>query len=107
MGLVSTSWVPYQTRRTLVCKGLNVTNLGPLAGLTGLRHLNCARMTVVDLAPLAALTGLQSLNIRCTPAIDRAPLACVDASRSRAQHGSLSHALAAYGVRIFQFICLL
>jgi internalin A len=53
------------------------TNLGPLAGLTGLQSLNCERMPVVDLAPLAALTGLQSLNIRGTPAIDRTPLAAL------------------------------
>jgi hypothetical protein len=55
--------------------GTGVSDLTPLAGLTGLHTLHLSRTDVSDLAPLAALTGLQSLYLYGTGVSDLTPLA--------------------------------
>jgi hypothetical protein len=52
-----------------------ITDLRPLAGLTGLQSLDLGDTQVTDLTPLAGLTGLQSLNLWNTRVKDIAPLA--------------------------------
>ena len=56
-----------------------VTDLAPLAALTGLKHLRCSWMDgVTDLAPLATLTGLQHLECSYMLGVpDLAPLAAL------------------------------
>jgi internalin A len=57
-----------------------LTDLSPLAGLTGLQSLNlsdCQRVT--DPAPLAGLQALQSLDLASTAVTDLAPLAGLQA----------------------------
>ena len=54
-----------------------VTDLSPLAGLTGLRSLNLNRTQVTSLSPLAGLTGLHWLTIGSTQVNDISPLAGV------------------------------
>ena len=40
-----------------------MTDVGPLAALTGLQSLNLMDTQVRDVGPLAALTGLKSLDL--------------------------------------------
>jgi Leucine-rich repeat (LRR) protein len=65
----------FSALRELVLCYLNVTNLSPLAGLTGLQRLTIVSVPVEDLAPLAGLAGLQVLNLSQLPASDVTPLA--------------------------------
>jgi Leucine-rich repeat (LRR) protein len=46
--------------------GTDISDLAPLAGLTGLHVLYLSGTKVSDLAPLAGLTGLQSLHLSRT-----------------------------------------
>ena len=52
----------------------HLTDIAPLAGLTGLTTLSLARTQVSDIAPLAGLTGLTSLDLFHTQVSDLAPL---------------------------------
>ncbi|MDD2868159.1 leucine-rich repeat domain-containing protein [Neomegalonema sp.] len=52
-----------------------ISNLMPLAGLTGLQELNLASTEVRDLTPLAGLTELRTLDLSYTPISDLTPLA--------------------------------
>ena len=44
----------------------NISDLSPLAGLTGLQSLYLSRTEVSDLSPLAGLKGLHVLGLSCT-----------------------------------------
>ena len=55
--------------------GTDVSDLAPLAGLTGLQWLGLDGTGVSDLAPLAGLTGLETLFLNGTDVSDLAPLA--------------------------------
>ncbi|MFA5894030.1 MAG: leucine-rich repeat domain-containing protein [Candidatus Margulisiibacteriota bacterium] len=56
--------------------GTSVSDLRPLAGFTGLRHLSLSYSRLVsDLRPLAGLTGLQRLHLGDTQVSDLRPLA--------------------------------
>ncbi|MDJ0628834.1 MAG: COR domain-containing protein [Rhodobacter sp.] len=59
-----------------------VSDLGPLAGLTALQNLDCRNTQVSDLGPLAELTALQSLTISGTEVSDLGPLAGLTALQS-------------------------
>ena len=59
-----------------------VTDLIPLAALTGLRFLYLTSTPVTDLTPLAGLTGLLSLDLSDTPVTDLTPLAKLKALQS-------------------------
>jgi Leucine-rich repeat (LRR) protein/membrane-associated phospholipid phosphatase len=61
--------------RDLDLSGTQVRNLAPLGGLTGLRSLNLQFLRVSDLSPLAGLTGLRALNLGGTEVRDLASLA--------------------------------
>jgi Leucine-rich repeat (LRR) protein len=50
------------------------TDLGPLAGLTGLQALVLSRTRVADLGPLAGLFELQALDVSGTRVTDLASL---------------------------------
>ena len=52
-----------------------MSDLAPLAKLTGLQRLDLDGTGVSDLAPLAKLTGLQRLDLDDTSVCDLAPLA--------------------------------
>ncbi len=56
------------------CKYTEVTDLSPLAGLTGLTTLKLGNTPVTDLSPLAGLTGLWWLDLSGTPVTDLSPL---------------------------------
>jgi hypothetical protein len=51
-----------------------VTDLTPLAGLTRLTELSLSDTGVTNVMPLAGLTGLTALRLRNTPVVDLAPL---------------------------------
>ena len=59
----------------LSLKGAPITDLGPLAGLTGLQSLGLIGTSVSDLSPLAGLTGLQTLVLTGASVSDLSPLA--------------------------------
>lgn len=61
--------------QSLGLSGTKVSDLSPLAGLTGLQALNVSHTQVSDLSPLARLTGLQALDLRYTQVSDLLPLA--------------------------------
>jgi hypothetical protein len=61
--------------QTLDLCGTEVSDLTPLAGLTGLQTLDLSGTEVSDLTPLAGLTGLQKLDLRHTQVSDLTPLA--------------------------------
>lgn len=52
-----------------------VADLSPLAGLSGLQQLYVSDTQIVDLIPLANLSGLQWLSVASTPVADLSPLA--------------------------------
>ena len=52
-----------------------ITDLSPLAGLSGLTTLHLISTPVRDLSPLAGLSGLTTLDLRLTPVRDLSPLA--------------------------------
>jgi len=52
-----------------------VSDLSPLAGLTGLQELSLNQTAVSDASPLAGLTGLQTLSLSQTAVSDPSPLA--------------------------------
>ena len=54
-----------------------VSDVAPLAALTGLQNLDLRNTPVSDVAPLAALTVLQVLDLRNTQVSDVAPLAAL------------------------------
>lgn len=56
-----------------ICKQLR--NLSPLAGLGELKSLNLNSTPVRDLLPLAGLSALTTLDLTCTPVSDLSPLA--------------------------------
>ena len=60
--------------RSLNLGSTPVIDLSPLAGLTGLRALDLWGATVTDLSLLAGLTGLQSLDLRRTRVTDLSPV---------------------------------
>ncbi|QOY88962.1 COR domain-containing protein [Paludibaculum fermentans] len=60
--------------QTLNVSGTQVSDLGPLSGLTGLQTLNVSGTQVSDLGPLAGLTGLQTLRVSGTQLSDLGPL---------------------------------
>jgi Leucine-rich repeat (LRR) protein/membrane-associated phospholipid phosphatase len=60
--------------KMLDISGTQVRNLAPLAGLTGLRSLDLQFLRVSDLRPLARLTGLQTLNLGGTEVRDLRPI---------------------------------
>jgi hypothetical protein len=60
---------------TLILSDIPVSDLTPLADLTGLQTLDLFRTQVSDLTPLAGLTGLQTLNLWDTRVSDLTPLA--------------------------------
>jgi hypothetical protein len=51
-----------------------ITDLTPLAALTGLRTLYLNNTQITDFAPLAALTGLSTLSLDNTQITDLTPL---------------------------------
>jgi len=55
--------------------GTPVTDLTAIAGLTGLTSLYLEGTNVADLSPLAGLTGLKTLGLKGTPVTDLSPLA--------------------------------
>jgi internalin A len=61
--------------RLLSVAGIKVSDLRPLAGLTGLQSFYCNGTQVSDLSPLARFTGLQSLDCDGTKVSDLGPLA--------------------------------
>lgn len=60
--------------QSLHCSGTQVNNLSPLAGLAGLQELNCSGTQVNDLNPLASLSGLWYLDCGSTQVSDLSPL---------------------------------
>jgi hypothetical protein len=60
---------------TLVLGNTQVSDLSPLAGLTGLGTLSLSNTPVSDLSPLAGLTGLGTLSLDSTEVSDLSPLA--------------------------------
>lgn len=64
-----------------------VTDVTPLAGLTGLVFLDLSANAVVDIAPLAALAGLEVLVLDRNPVADLAPLAQLGALQSVSLEG--------------------
>jgi Leucine-rich repeat (LRR) protein len=56
-------------------EGNSIADLGPLAGLSSLQHLDCSDTTVADLGPVAGLFSLQYLDCSGTTVADLAPLA--------------------------------
>ncbi len=66
-----------------------VRDVAPLAGLTGLGRLSLKLTRVSDVAPLAGLTGLTSLILSFTPVADIAPLAGMTALESLYLTGTL------------------
>ena len=60
---------------TLVARGRDIVDVGPLAALIGLRVLNLDSNEIVDVGPLAALIGLEVLNLRDNQIVDVGPLA--------------------------------
>ncbi len=61
--------------KSLDLSGSDLTDLSPLASLTGLRVLNLSWTTATDLSPLASLTDLQQLSLSSTRVTDFSPLA--------------------------------
>ena len=59
----------------LYLNGTSVSDLSPLAGMTGLTALNLYGTGVFDLSPLAGMTGLTALNLNGTRVSDLSPLA--------------------------------
>ena len=70
------AWVPYIRR--LQFQGTTLSNLAPIAGLTGLQSLDLDGTQVTDFAPIAGLTGLQSLSLVNTQVTDLAPIASLN-----------------------------
>ncbi|MBC7820058.1 MAG: leucine-rich repeat domain-containing protein, partial [Planctomycetaceae bacterium] len=60
---------------TLSLANRGVSDLSPLAGLSGLNSLKLYKTPVSDLSPLAGLSGLTSLDLSATPVSDLSPLA--------------------------------
>src|SRR3984885_1909859 len=70
--------VPQLIRRgvqSIVLRGAPVRDLGPLAGISGLKMLDISGTQVRNLAPLAGLTGLRSLDLQFLRVSDLRPLA--------------------------------
>ncbi len=61
--------------QTLWLHNTQVSDLSPLAGLSGLQTLYLGNTQVSDLSPLARLTGLQTLYLNYTQVSDVSPLA--------------------------------
>ena len=53
-------WPACRTMRCSTCVGTKVTDLAPLAGLSGLQMLCCLNTQISDLAPLAGLSALET-----------------------------------------------
>lgn len=53
----------------------DLSTIAPLADITGLQHLSLHRVGAIDIAPLAALTGLKSLSLSQMGVSDVTPLA--------------------------------
>jgi uncharacterized protein YjbI with pentapeptide repeats len=66
-------WVPFIDKLDFSDEPL--TDLSPLAGLSGLQRLDLWGTRVSDLSALAGLSGLQSLDLDGTPVSDVSPLA--------------------------------
>lgn len=60
--------------QSLTLRNTQITDLAPLAGLTGLRSLNLSNTQITELATLAGITRLQSLWLSSTRILDLAPL---------------------------------
>ena len=60
---------------SLDVSGLPVSDLSPVAALSGLQSLNLSETPVSDLSLVAALSGLHSLNVSDTPVSDLSPVA--------------------------------
>ena len=61
--------------RSLSLLGTTISDLTPLANLTGLQHLDLDRTSIKDLTPLSNLTALESLDLNWTSVSDVTPLA--------------------------------
>ena len=61
--------------RSLSLLGTTISDLTPLANLTGLQHLDLDRTSIEDLTPLSNLTALESLDLNWTSVSDVTPLA--------------------------------
>ena len=61
--------------RSLSLLGTTISDLTPLANLTGLQHLDLDRTSIKDLTPLSNLAALESLDLNWTSVSDVTPLA--------------------------------
>jgi len=64
-----------RTLRGFSLSGSRVSDIGPLAGLTDVEHLDLSNTRVADLRPLARLTKLKRVFLADTPVTDLGPLA--------------------------------
>ncbi|MCB9552661.1 MAG: hypothetical protein H6705_12445 [Myxococcales bacterium] len=68
--------------RRLFIDGNPITDLGPVAGLSGLQMLDCSETGVADLGPVAGLAGLQMLDCSETGVADLGPVAGLSGLRT-------------------------
>ena len=67
--------------QSLDCRIAGLTDIGPLASLTGLTSLDCSFTSVADIGCLTALTRLTELRISHTPVVDFVPLSSLTGLR--------------------------
>ncbi len=74
--------------QTLWLSNTGVSELGPLAGLTGLQMLSLDNTGVSELGPLAGLTGLQMLSLSNTGVSELGPLAGLTGLQTLSLHNT-------------------